>query len=105
MALRNAFGDISLESTQLEVLGQFNSEFSRILEKRFLDTEEVRYDIPPNNTALANGSIYIGIAADASATNSPVWTVVRFYFNAAARPIRARIRKDIQWDERTLGWT
>ena len=103
MALRNAFEDLNLESTQINILEQFDSEFSRISEKRFLDTEEVRYDIPPQ-AALANSSIYIGVALDGTDITESVWTVVRVYFNQVALPVRQRIRKNVKWSERTLGW-
>lgn len=104
MALKNVLGDLNLESTQQQVLAEFNSKFSQILEKRFKDTDEVRYDIPVS-AALAGGSIYIGVAPDASLTTDLVWDVVRFYFNANSLPERARIRKGIAWDDRTIGWT
>lgn len=106
MGLKNAFGDLNLEVTQLEVLDQLkqvNGTFARILEKRFSDDEEVRYDIPLP-ASLISGSIYIGVALDNSSTADPVWTVVRFYFNSNRLPIRARIQKDIAWDNRTVGW-
>jgi hypothetical protein len=103
MALKNLLGDLGLEATQLQILEEFNSEFSKILEKRFRDTEEVRYDIPVT-AALPGGSIYIGVAPDPSLTTDAVWTVVRFYFDANALPSRARIRKNVVWDDRTLGW-
>ena len=103
MALKNLFGDIALEQTQIDVLEQFNSDFQRILEKRFQDTEEVRYDIPVQN-ALAGNSIYIGVAPDLSNTADPVWSIIRFYFNANALPERARIKKNVQWDNRLTIW-
>lgn len=105
MSLQNVFGDLSLQSTQLAILEQLNADFSRILEKRFMDFEEVRYDIPNTNAGLTNGNIYIGIAEDGSATSAAVWTVVRFYFNAARKPSRSRIRKLVAWDDRAIGWS
>lgn len=104
MALKNVFGDVSLEVTQLELLEQFNSSFARILEKRFSDLEEIRYDIPATKVLLANNSIYIGVAPDSTPTSDTLWDVVRFYFNAASVPERARIQKGISWDDRALGW-
>lgn len=82
---------------------EFSSKFSQILERRFKDTEEVRYAIPTANT-LPGNSIYIGVAPDASLTTDLVWDVVRFYFDANGLPVRARIRKGIAWDSRTIGW-
>lgn len=82
---------------------KFSSEFARLLEKRFLDTEEVRYDIPPD-VALANNSIYTGAAPDGALTSEPVWTVIRAYFNNAKLPERQRIRFNVAWDDRALGW-
>lgn len=108
MALVNAFGDLNLEATQIELLEQFSSEFSRISEKRWKDTEEVRFDIPLRNATvnlLRNGSIYIGVAPDGSLTSDPVWTVVRVYFNDNTLPFRQRIRTTVAWDDRALGWT
>lgn len=104
MSLKNVLGDIALEDTQLDLLGQFNSIFSRILEKRFSDLEEVRYDIPATKVLRANNSIYIGVAPDGTLTTDLAWDVVRFYFNASSVPERARIRKGIAWDDRTTGW-
>lgn len=110
MALKNAFGDLNLESTQVDVLsrllsldGTFDQDFSRILEKRFKDTEEVRYDIPTDNL-LSNGNIYIGVAPDPSLTSDLIWKVVRVYFDANALPFRARYRENVAWDDRQLGW-
>lgn len=108
MALRNVLGDVALEATQVQILGEINSTFSRILEKRFKDTEEVRYDIPLVNqevNLLINGSIYIGVAPDGTPVASELWTIVRVYFNGVALPERARVRQNVRWDQRTLGWT
>lgn len=89
--------------TDADLLEQFSSEFSRIKENRFFDNEEVRYDIPPD-IALANNSIYTGVAVDGAATSDPVWTIVRVYFNSAKLPERSRIRFNVSWDSRTTGW-
>lgn len=80
---------------------QFESAFSRILEKRFFDTEEVRYDIPD---VLNNGFIYIGVATSGTLTSAASWTIVRFSFNATGRPSRSQIRTAVVWDNRAIGW-
>lgn len=77
------------------------SEFYRIKNKRYSDAEEVRYDIPTN---LAANSIYIGVADDGTLTADSVWTVIRVYFDANGSPNRERIRFNVAWDDRTLGW-
>lgn len=78
-----------------------NFLFYRITNKIIKDDEEVRYDIPTN---LTGASIYIGVAADGTATSSALWTVVRYYFDANDNPNRARVRKNVVWTDRTLGW-
>lgn len=80
---------------------QFSSHFSRIKERRFLDTEEVRYDIP---ASLPNAAIYVGVAPAVSAVTAAVWSVVRTDFDGNGNPQRDRIRKNVQWDLRTVGW-
>lgn len=99
---------LNKEATQLNLLAQFSHDMSRILEKRFRDTEEVRYDIPVQLTTEdplpAGSSIYLGVATDNSLTSDPVWTVVRVYFATNKLPTRTRIRKLVVWDSRTAGW-
>lgn len=90
--LRTLMGNLNTE---------FDSSFTRIKEKRFQDTEEVRYDIPGT---LANGQIYVGVAPDGTATSTASWDVVRTDFDANANPTRDRIQKGIAWDSRTTGW-
>lgn len=85
----------------LNLLEQFSSEFTRINEKRIRDDEEVRYDIPND---LTNGNIYIGVSEDDTATSATSWTIVRYYFDANKKPNRSRIRFDVAWDDRTIGW-
>lgn len=77
-------------------------EFSRIKNKEFADTEEVRYEIP---ASLVSASIYTGVAADGTATSAAAWTVIRSYFDANGNPERERIRASVVWDNRTSGWT
>lgn len=77
------------------------SEFARINMKRFLDTEEARYDIP---AVLASASIYTGVAADGTAEATATWTVTRTYFDASGNPNRQRIRFNVAWSSRTSGW-
>lgn len=78
------------------------AEFWRIKNKRFYDTEEVRYDIP---ATLTNQSIYTGVAPDGTATAATTWTIIRTYFDGNANPIRERIRFNVAWDNRSVGWT
>ncbi len=78
------------------------AEFWRIEQKRFSDTEEVRYDIP---TTLTSASIYVGVAADSTATATASWTIIRTYFDSNGLPNRKRIRFNVAWDSRTAGWT
>lgn len=81
---------------------EFTSEFTRIKEKRFKDTEEVRHDIP---VSLISGQIYTGKAPAGSATSATVWDIVRVDFDASGNPSRERIQTGIAWDSRTSGWT
>lgn len=77
-------------------------EFARIKEKKYKDTEEVRYDIP---ASLISADIYVGVATDGTATASASWVVLRTYFDASGNPSRERIRTGVAWDNRTSGWT
>lgn len=107
MALQNLLGGLNLEDTQQLLLTQFDSDFSRILQKRYFDTEEVRSDIPVRNAEinlLANGSIYVGVAPDGTPESTALWTIVRVYFNNDSLPVRQRIRKNVAWSSRTSGW-
>lgn len=78
-----------------------SAEMTRILQKEFADTEEVRYEVP---SSLVGADIYIGVAADGTATSATDWNVVRVYFDANENPTRARIQLDISWDDRASGW-
>lgn len=104
MALKNAFGALALDSSLTSFRSIFAQDFSRILERRFKDTEEVRYDIP-TDALLADGSIYLGVADDGTATSAEEWTIVRIYFDSQKLPTRSRIRKLVAWDDRATGWT
>lgn len=124
MALKNAFGDLNLEATQQNVLSAVEninsqlrasplgvedtySEFWRIKNKRFSDTEEVRYEIVEAIVAdkPVVQNIYTGVAPDGTATSSESWIVIRSYFNAiTGSPERERIRFNVAWDDRALGW-
>lgn len=160
-------GDVIVDAVTIE-----HSEFERIKNQIFADTEEVRYDIPnsvsKNNagtysqtgttitvtnaahgllvgqavdldfttgagvdgqyivatvptantftvTATApattsgavtvrTGTIYTGIAPDGTAESSAVWKIVRTYFDTNGKPTRERIRTNVAWDSRNVGW-
>lgn len=79
-----------------------STEFARIKDKRFKDTEESRYDIPAD---LTSASIYTGVAPDGTLTSAANWTIIRTYFDANGLPNRERIRTGVAWDSRTIGWT
>lgn len=90
------------ESTVQAIRDQFSDTFTRMLEKRFRDSEEVRYDIP---AVLADASIYLGTATDGTSTAAVSWSVVRYYFDVSGSPQRARFRSGVAWDDRATGWS
>lgn len=102
----DALTDTELRAAPVPISGTVTaddnaSEFWRIKNKRYTDTEEVRYDIAAD---LANGDIYTGVATDGTATSSATWTIIRTYFDANGNPSRERIRFNVAWDSRTAGW-
>jgi hypothetical protein len=101
-AARVLLASIDADTTSQEILTAIgDGEFIRLKNKKFLDTEEVRYDIP---AILTNGDIYVGINTDGASTTSATWTVGRTYFDANGNPSRDRFRLNVEWDSRTVGW-
>jgi hypothetical protein len=101
-AVRVLLASIDSNSTLQEILSAVgDGEFIRLKNKKFLDTEEVRYDIP---AILTNGDIYVGINSDGASTAAPTWTVGRTYFDSNGNPSRDRFRINITWDSREVGW-
>jgi len=96
----DALTDTELRAAQVPVTDEA-AEFWRIKNRRFEDTEEVRYDIAAD---LVNGDIYAGVAPDGTSTATASWTVIRTYFDANGNPSRERIRTGVAWDSRTVGW-
>ena len=89
-------------STQDVRLVNCSQAFWRIKNKIFLDTEEVRYDIP---LVLTSAFVYVGLNTAGTATSSATWTIVRTSFDINANPNRDQIRTSVAWDSRTVGWT
>lgn len=79
-----------------------NGIFSRIKNRNFADTEEVRYDVP---TSVISGAIYTGLATAGTATSAATWTIVRSLFDANGNPSREQIKTSVIWDNRAaLSW-
>jgi hypothetical protein len=79
------------------------NEFARIAQRQFLDTEEVRMDIPAPS-AMANAHIYLAVAPASTATNAASWKIVRITLDANKNPSRQQYRTGVAWDSRTTGW-
>lgn len=78
-----------------------SASFTRIKQRQFFDSEEIRYDIPTN---LASGTIFIGVAASGTATSTAAWSVVRTSFTSESQPLRDQFRTGISWDARAAGF-
>jgi hypothetical protein len=89
-------------STSTPSYVQVASEFARIENKQYYNTEEVLYDIP---TILTNNFIYVGVAPNGTLQSSGMWTVVRTTFNLNGLPVRKQIRFNVVWNARAEGWT
>lgn len=72
--------------------------FTRIKQRSFFNTEEVRYDIPSN---LSSGTIYVGVATASAATSAAVWSVVKTGFTSESLPLRDLFKPGVVWDSRT----
>jgi len=86
----------------VRLLRLVSSEFARINNEQFKDTEEVRYDIP---ASLILRDSFVGVASDGSDTAEGVWTVVKTTHDANGNKARSRVRTGVKWDFRTEGWT
>lgn len=74
-----------------------SSVFTRIKQSQFFDTEEARYDIPPDVTS---STIYVGLAAAGASTASATWAVVKTSFGTSATPTRDLYKSGVVWDNR-----
>lgn len=48
--------------------------------------------------------VYVGDAIPGTLTSSPGWNVLRLEYDVNNRLIRKRVRLNISWDNRTVGW-
>lgn len=79
------------------------SEFERILNGKFLDTEQVLQDIP--SVTFANNSQYIGVAPASALTSDSTWNIVRILYNASGDEYKKSIKLAVVWDNRAaLVW-
>ncbi len=77
------------------------TNFARIREGRLDDNEEARFDKPLN---FANSFQYAGVALRGSATNAPVWSIIRVSYNSNGRKIREEFQDGVAWDDRVIIW-
>ena len=79
------------------------SEFERILNGRFLDTEQALSDIP--TTSYASASEYLGVAPASALTSDSTWNIVRILYNANGDESKKSIKLGVIWDDRAaLVW-
>lgn len=83
--------------------GVYTSEspdFTKLLNREILDTEELRTDVEPTSSEY-----YLGKAADSTPTSEAAWDVLQITLSATRNPTRFRFRKNVAWDDRATGWT
>lgn len=79
------------------------SEFERILNGKFLDSEQVLRDTP--NTTFANASEYLGVALATALTSDSTWNIVRVLYDANGNEYKKSIKLAVVWDNRaSLVW-
>jgi hypothetical protein len=79
------------------------SEFERILNGKFLDSEQVLRDTP--NTTFASASEYLGVAPSAALTSDSTWNIVRVLYDANGNEYKKSIKLAVVWDNRaSLVW-
>ncbi len=79
------------------------SEFERVLNGRFLDSEQVLRDTP--NTTFANAAEYIGVAPATALLSDSTWNIVRVLYDANGNEYKKSIKLAVVWNNRaSLVW-
>lgn len=79
------------------------SEFERILNGKFLDSEQVLRDTP--NVTFASASEYLGVAPATALTSDSTWNIVRVLYDANGNEYKKSIKLAVVWDNRaSVAW-
>jgi hypothetical protein len=110
-AAETTLGNIKAKTDQLTFIGDTlkvtsgsTTEyfFSRILTGNFHYDEQFKRDMPSSN--FQNAFEYLGLALATALDTDATWAVVRVEYDAVGNEIAKRVRLNIEWAQRTIGW-